>query len=212
MWHTLTHIFWEGHKVLWNLHRRFVLYSASQINSVDFAKFLLWEGHKIWKEFPFFLNNLVCIVKTKLDIFIMFLRPSKNIWIVNILKQFKPKIQSKTDSYYQAPMIKLQCPYIKCFLKKLPFITMKPCLRPQQPVEVLVLLLMKVTIIPSRNLNLLSLVRFTKCPGHLESCKVCLPYFWRCWKLHMDLELNVPINDSTILRVRISTYFFNLYW
>ena len=111
-------------------------------------------------------------------------------------------------------MIKLQCPYIKCFLKKLPFITMKPCLRPQQPVEVLVLLLMKVTIIPSRNLNLLSLVRFTKCPGHLESCKVCLPYFWRCWKLHMDLELNVPINDSTILRVRtiisfLSTY---MYW
>ena len=33
------HIFWEGHKILWNLHRRFVLYSNGQIYSGDFAKF-----------------------------------------------------------------------------------------------------------------------------------------------------------------------------
>ena len=32
------HIFWEGHKILWNLHRRFVLCSASQMAG-DFAKF-----------------------------------------------------------------------------------------------------------------------------------------------------------------------------
>ena len=33
------HIFWEGHKILRNLHRRFVLCSASQIYGGDFAKF-----------------------------------------------------------------------------------------------------------------------------------------------------------------------------
>ena len=33
------HIFWEGHKILRNLHPRFVLCSASQIYSEDFAKF-----------------------------------------------------------------------------------------------------------------------------------------------------------------------------
>ena len=48
------HIFWEGHKILRNLHRRFVLCSASQIYSRKFAKFcgllriyelLLWSFH-----------------------------------------------------------------------------------------------------------------------------------------------------------------------
>ena len=33
------HIFWEGHKILRNLHRRFVLCSASQIYGGDFTKF-----------------------------------------------------------------------------------------------------------------------------------------------------------------------------
>ena len=33
------HIFWGGHKILQNLHCRFVLCSASQIYSGDFAKF-----------------------------------------------------------------------------------------------------------------------------------------------------------------------------
>ena len=33
------HIFWEGHKFLQNLHRRFVLCSASQIYGGDFTKF-----------------------------------------------------------------------------------------------------------------------------------------------------------------------------
>ena len=33
------HTFWEGHKILRNLHCRFVLCSASQIYSGDFAKF-----------------------------------------------------------------------------------------------------------------------------------------------------------------------------
>ena len=32
-------IFWEGHKILWNLHRRFVLCNASQIYGRDFEKF-----------------------------------------------------------------------------------------------------------------------------------------------------------------------------
>ena len=33
------HTFWEGHNILRNLHRRFVLCSASQIYGGDFAKF-----------------------------------------------------------------------------------------------------------------------------------------------------------------------------
>ena len=33
------HIFWEGHKILWNLHQLFVLCTASQIIGGDFAKF-----------------------------------------------------------------------------------------------------------------------------------------------------------------------------
>ena len=33
------HIFWEGHKILQNLHRRFVLCSNGQIYGGDFAKF-----------------------------------------------------------------------------------------------------------------------------------------------------------------------------
>ena len=33
------HIFWEGHKILWNLHRRFDRYYIGQIYSGDFAKF-----------------------------------------------------------------------------------------------------------------------------------------------------------------------------
>ena len=33
------HIFWEGHKFLWNLHRTFVLCSNGQIYGGDFAKF-----------------------------------------------------------------------------------------------------------------------------------------------------------------------------
>ena len=32
------HIFWEGHKILWNLHRRFDRYYIGQIYSGDFAK------------------------------------------------------------------------------------------------------------------------------------------------------------------------------
>ena len=32
-------IFWEGHKILWNIHRRFALCSNGQIYGGDFAKF-----------------------------------------------------------------------------------------------------------------------------------------------------------------------------
>ena len=34
------HILWEGHKILWNIHCRFVLCSASQIYGGDFTKFI----------------------------------------------------------------------------------------------------------------------------------------------------------------------------
>ena len=37
--YTKVHMFWEGHKILRNLHLRFVLCSASQIYSGDFSKF-----------------------------------------------------------------------------------------------------------------------------------------------------------------------------
>ena len=33
------HIFWEDHKILWNLHRRFDQYYIGQISIGDFAKF-----------------------------------------------------------------------------------------------------------------------------------------------------------------------------
>ena len=33
------HIFWEGHKILWNLHRTFDCVYRSQIKGIDFAKF-----------------------------------------------------------------------------------------------------------------------------------------------------------------------------
>ena len=33
------YIFWEGHKILWNLHQLFALCTASQIIGRDFAKF-----------------------------------------------------------------------------------------------------------------------------------------------------------------------------
>ena len=42
MWKLLidkVHIFWEGHKILWNLHQLFALWTASQIIGGDFAKF-----------------------------------------------------------------------------------------------------------------------------------------------------------------------------
>ena len=38
------HIFWEGHKILRNLHQLFVLCTASQIFGGDFAKFSRMEG------------------------------------------------------------------------------------------------------------------------------------------------------------------------
>ena len=40
------HMFWEGHKILQYLHRRFVLRSASQIYSGDFVNF--WHVQNIW--------------------------------------------------------------------------------------------------------------------------------------------------------------------
>ena len=44
IWWIKVHIFWEGHKILQNLHRRFVLCSSSQIYSGDFLKLLaFWE-------------------------------------------------------------------------------------------------------------------------------------------------------------------------
>ena len=76
------HIFWEGHKILWNLHRRFVLCSASQIYGGDFTKFCgllrIYElyltifkrlGQKLWNYYWF----LEYIVKGKTKFFWNFL-------------------------------------------------------------------------------------------------------------------------------------------
>ena len=41
------HIFWEGHKILRNLHRRFDCYYMGQIYGGDFAK-NLWPSQNIW--------------------------------------------------------------------------------------------------------------------------------------------------------------------
>ena len=41
------HIFWEGHKFLQNLHRRFVLCSNGQIYGGDFRK-ILWPSQNKW--------------------------------------------------------------------------------------------------------------------------------------------------------------------
>ena len=49
------HIFWEGHKFLRNLHRRFVLCNNGQIYDGDFAKFCgllrIYELYKVHDEF-----------------------------------------------------------------------------------------------------------------------------------------------------------------
>ena len=39
------HIFWEGHKILRNIHHRFVLFSVSQICGGDFAKFVVFSEY-----------------------------------------------------------------------------------------------------------------------------------------------------------------------
>ena len=59
------HIFWEGNKILRNLHRRFVLCSASQIYSGDFAKFCgLLRIYELYLcERSFFLISGACIRK-----------------------------------------------------------------------------------------------------------------------------------------------------
>ena len=41
------HIFWDGHKILRNLHRRFDCYYMGQIYGGDFAK-NLWPSQNIW--------------------------------------------------------------------------------------------------------------------------------------------------------------------
>ena len=44
------HIFWEGHKILPNLHQLFVLCTASQIIGEDFAKFCgLLRVYELWE-------------------------------------------------------------------------------------------------------------------------------------------------------------------
>ena len=43
-------IFWEGHKILWNLHQLFVLCTASQIIGGK----ILWPSQKIWTKSFFY--------------------------------------------------------------------------------------------------------------------------------------------------------------
>jgi len=56
------HIFWEGHKILWNLHPRFVLCRNSQIYSGDleiflaFSEYMNFKKPKNLKQSPTFLE------------------------------------------------------------------------------------------------------------------------------------------------------------
>ena len=54
------HRFWEGHNILRNLQRRFVLCSNGQIFSGDFAKFWVWTLTKNWFDTFDILHNLEC--------------------------------------------------------------------------------------------------------------------------------------------------------
>ena len=48
------HIFWEGHKILWNLHRRFDWQCIGQMYSGNFAKFCdLLRINELYKNQPF---------------------------------------------------------------------------------------------------------------------------------------------------------------
>ena len=53
------HIFWEGHKVLRNLHRRFDGYFIGQIYGEDFAK--NFGLLRIYELYHFFLNYLLIV-------------------------------------------------------------------------------------------------------------------------------------------------------
>ena len=64
------YLFWEGHRFLQNLHRRFVLCIKVHI---------FWEGHKIFAKSPpyFWLQYIRSKVRGK---FCKILWPSQNIW------------------------------------------------------------------------------------------------------------------------------------
>ena len=47
LWDIKVHIFWDDHKILRNLHRRFDCYYMGQIYGGDFAK-NLWPSQNIW--------------------------------------------------------------------------------------------------------------------------------------------------------------------
>ena len=54
------HIFWDGHKFLWNLHRRFVLCSNCQIYGGDFADFCgLLRIYELYYRFVIFRKSLL---------------------------------------------------------------------------------------------------------------------------------------------------------
>ena len=55
------HIFWEGHKILWNLHRRFDWHYIGQIYGGDFAKFCgLLRIYEVYYSLPLFCNDWNC--------------------------------------------------------------------------------------------------------------------------------------------------------
>ena len=70
---TKVHIFWEGHKSLRNLYLTFVLYSASQKQGGDFAKFYqgLSPGLDIWvlSIFFFLKSSIGCSQQPLTEIF-----------------------------------------------------------------------------------------------------------------------------------------------
>ena len=84
------HIFWEGHKILRNLHRRFVLWSNGQIYGGDFAKFCglfriyeLYLGENRMYELYLGENHM------RVEIFFQIFRWKKTCWWKFVCKKNK---------------------------------------------------------------------------------------------------------------------------
>ena len=80
------HVFWERHKILQNLHSRFVLRSVNQMYGGNFAKFCdLLKIYQLW----LLLINLQC--KKKSNFAYIGLIQNSVLYEKNCLKKEKPK-------------------------------------------------------------------------------------------------------------------------
>ena len=70
------HILWEGHKILRNLHRRFVLCSASQSYGGDFAKFCGLLRIYVMYQFMMLQNGRKCLFQNPSCSVLLWYKPS----------------------------------------------------------------------------------------------------------------------------------------